>query len=93
MTTAPTPTGEQQAIIDACQRGGNLVIEAGAGTGKTSTLRLVAATQPRRRGLYVAYNKATATDAKRSFPASVTCATAHSLAFRTVGRRFAHRLM
>jgi superfamily I DNA/RNA helicase len=92
VTTAPTPTGEQQAIIDACQRGGNLVIEAGAGTGKTSTLRLVAATQPRRRGLYVAYNKATATDAKRSFPASVTCATAHSLAFRTVGRRFAHRL-
>jgi superfamily I DNA/RNA helicase len=92
VTTAPTPTGEQQAIIDACQRGGNLVIEAGAGTGKTSTLRLVAAIQPRRRGLYVAYNKATATDAKRSFPASVTCATAHSLAFRTVGRRFAHRL-
>jgi hypothetical protein len=40
----------------------------------------------------VAYNKAIATDAKRSFPASVTCATAHSLAFRAVGRRFAHRL-
>jgi superfamily I DNA/RNA helicase len=84
--------GEQQAIIDASQSGADLVIEAGAGTGKTSTLRLVAATQPRRRGLYVAYNKAIATDAKRSFPTSVTCATAHSLAFRAVGRRFAHRL-
>ena len=68
MTTAPTPTGEQQAIIDACQRGGNLVIEAGAGTGKTSTLRLVATTQPRRRGLYVAYNKATAIDANAPSP-------------------------
>jgi superfamily I DNA/RNA helicase len=90
--TVPTPTGEQQAIIDACRAGGNLVIEAGAGTGKTSTLKMVAATQPRRRGLYVAYNKAIATDAKRSFPASVTCATAHSLAFRAIGRRFAHRL-
>jgi superfamily I DNA/RNA helicase len=90
--TAPRPTGEQQAIIDAVQSGADLVIEAGAGTGKTSTLRLVAATQPRQRGLYVAYNKAIATDAKRSFPASVTCATAHSLAFRAVGRRFAHRL-
>ena len=90
--TAPPPTGEQQAIIDASQSGADLVIEAGAGTGKTSTLRLVAATQPRRRGLYVAYNKAIATDAKRSFPTSVTCATAHSLAFRAVGRRFAHRL-
>ena len=90
--TAPRPTGEQQAIIDASQSGADLVIEAGAGTGKTSTLRLVAATQPRRHGLYVAYNKAIAIDAKRSFPASVTCATAHSLAFRAVGRRFAHRL-
>jgi ATP-dependent exoDNAse (exonuclease V) beta subunit len=43
--TAPRPTGEQQAIIDASQSGADLVIEAGAGTGKTSTLRLVAATQ------------------------------------------------
>jgi hypothetical protein len=90
--TALGPTGEQQAIIDASQSGADLVIEAGAGTGKTSTLRLVAATQPRRRGLYVAYNKAIATDAKRSFPTSVTCATAHSLAFRAIGRRYTHRL-
>jgi hypothetical protein len=89
--TMPTPTGEQQAIIDASQSGADLVIEAGAGTGKTSTLRLVATTQPRRRGLYAAYNKAIAADAKRSFPASVMCATAHSLAFRAVGRRLAVR--
>jgi hypothetical protein len=66
--TAPRPTGEQQAVIDASQSGADLVIEAGAGTGKTSTLRLVAATQPRRRGVYVAYNKAIASDAKRSSP-------------------------
>jgi hypothetical protein len=90
--TAPKPTGEQQTIIDAYQTTANLVIEAGAGTGKTSTLRMLAACNPRRRGMYVAYNKAIAADAKRSFPASVTCATAHSLAFRAVGRRFAHRL-
>jgi superfamily I DNA/RNA helicase len=90
--TAPRPTGEQQAVIDAYQTDANLVIEAGAGTGKTSTLRMLAACNPRRRGVYVAYNKAIASDAKRSFPASVTCATAHSLAFRAVGRRFAHRL-
>jgi AAA domain/UvrD-like helicase C-terminal domain len=88
----PSPTGEQQAIIDAYRTDANLVIEAGAGTGKTSTLRMLAACNPRRRGLYVAYNKAIASDAKRSFPASVTCATAHSLAFRAVGRRFTHRL-
>jgi superfamily I DNA/RNA helicase len=90
--TAPRPTGEQQAVIDAYQTNTSLVIEAGAGTGKTSTLRMLAACNPRRRGVYVAYNKAIASDAKCSFPASVTCATAHSLAFRAVGRRFAHRL-
>jgi hypothetical protein len=75
--TTPTPTGEQQAIIDAYQTNANLVIEAGAGTGRTSTLRMLAACNPRRCGLYVAYNKAIASDAKRSFPSSVTWATIH----------------
>jgi hypothetical protein len=87
-----TPTPEQQAIIDAYLARQNLVIEAGAGTGKTSTLRMLAGAAPGRRGIYVAYNRAIADDAKRSFPPGVTCATAHSLAFRAVGRPFAHRL-
>lgn len=87
-----TPTPEQQAIIDAYLKRQNLVIEAGAGTGKTSTLRLLASSAPDRRGIYVAYNRAIADDAKRSFPSNVTCATAHALAFRAVGRQFAHRL-
>ncbi len=86
------PTAEQQAIIDAYLATHNLVIEAGAGTGKTSTLRLLSNAAPRRRGIYVAYNRAIADDAKRTFPPNVTCATAHSFAFRTVGRQFAHRL-
>jgi hypothetical protein len=87
-----TPTAEQQAIITAYLAGDNLVIEAGAGTGKTSTLRLLANAAPGRRGIYLAYNRAIADDAKRSFPSNVTCATAHSLAYRAVGRQFAHRL-
>jgi AAA domain len=87
-----TPTDEQRAITDAYLAGKNLVIEAGASTGKTSTLRLLASAAPDRRGVYVAYNRAIADDAKRSFPPNVTCATAHSLAFRAVGRSFAHRL-
>jgi ATP-dependent exoDNAse (exonuclease V) beta subunit len=49
--STPKPTGEQQAIIDAYQTTANLVIEAGAGTGKTSTLRMLAACTPRRRGV------------------------------------------
>ena len=87
-----TPTEEQQAIIDAYRTGRNLVIEAGAGTGKTTTLKMLGADKPGRKGIYIAYNKAIATDAKRSFPAGVQCATAHSFAYGAVGRMFRHRL-
>ncbi|MGW6498568.1 UvrD-helicase domain-containing protein [Nonomuraea angiospora] len=86
-----TPTGEQQSILDAAATGQPLVIEAGAGTGKTSTLKMVAAATPRR-ALYLAYNKAIAEDARASFPANVQCSTAHSLAFRAVGHQFKDRL-
>ncbi|GHH67526.1 hypothetical protein GCM10017673_14650 [Streptosporangium violaceochromogenes] len=85
------PTPEQAAIITAAASGQDLVIEAGAGTGKTSTLKMVAASTGRR-GLYLAYNRAIADDARASFPANVQCATAHSLAYRQVGHAFQHRL-
>ena len=87
-----TPTEEQQAIIDAYRTGRNLVIEAGAGTGKTTTLKMLGTERPGRKGIYIAYNKAIATDAKRSFPGDVQCATAHSFAYGAVGRMFRHRL-
>jgi hypothetical protein len=86
------PTDEQQAIIDAYSTGTNLVIEAGAGTGKTTTLKMLGTERPGRKGVYIAYNRAIAQDAKKDFPADVQCATAHSFAFGAVGRQFAHRL-
>jgi AAA domain/UvrD-like helicase C-terminal domain len=86
-----TPTAEQADIIAACQSGGNLVIEAGAGTGKTSTLKMAASVMGRR-GLYIAFNRAIARDAARSFPKNVSCSTAHSLAFRAVGHAYKARL-
>jgi Rad3-related DNA helicase len=76
------PTGEQLAVIDACAAGTSLVVEAGAGTGKTSTLLMAAIAMDDRRGIYLAYNRATAQAARRRFPASVTCVTAHALAYR-----------
>lgn len=75
------PTAEQQAIVDAALTGDSLVIEAGAGTGKTSTLKLIADALAPKRGLYLAYNKAIQTDAAASFPSNVQCKTAHSLAY------------
>ena len=90
--TGHTPTDEQQACRIAFKRGAGMVIEAGAGTGKTSTLKMLAAVKPNDRGVYIAYNRAIADDAKKSFPASVKCSTAHSLAFGSTGRQYAHRL-
>lgn len=85
------PTPEQQAIVDAFAKGQALVIEAGAGTGKTSTLDLLGRATGKR-CLYVAYNKSIASDASKRFSANVTCSTAHSLAYRSVGHRYRPRL-
>ena len=87
-----TPTPEQQAITDAYLTGAHLAVEAGAGTGKTSTLKMLAKATPARRGMYLAYNKAIATDAARDFPASVVCKTAHAFAYAAVARPYAPRL-
>ncbi|MGH8996730.1 MAG: UvrD-helicase domain-containing protein [Acidimicrobiales bacterium] len=87
---APTP--EQQAIIDAAATGKAVAISAGAGTGKTSTLRMIAEARPKTRMLYVAYNKAIQVEAKKSFPINVTAKTAHSLAYREFGALMRDRL-
>lgn len=86
------PTAEQEAIITTAAAGGHLVVEAGAGTGKTSTLVLAARAMPRRRGLYIAFNRSIAREAQAKMPDNVTASTAHSLAFRAVGRRYKDRL-
>jgi superfamily I DNA/RNA helicase len=75
-----TPTAEQQAVADACAAGKNLVVQAAAGAGKTSTLKLAAAGMPGR-GRYLTYNSAAAKAAQGAFPARVKCSTIHSLAW------------
>lgn len=89
---AYTPTGEQAAIIEAAHTGQRVVAEALAGTGKTSTLVQVAATQPRRHALYLAFNKSVQIEAESRFPDWVDCRTAHSVAFHAVGKPYADRL-
>ncbi|WP_457028078.1 UvrD-helicase domain-containing protein [Kitasatospora sp. P5_F3] len=76
-----TPTPEQTEAIASYGDGIDLVIQAGAGCGKSSTLKLIARADSRRRMALVAYNRSTAADAKRSFPANVTASTGHGLAF------------
>ena len=93
MTTTTTfqPTPEQRVALDLFATGNDLVIEAGAGTGKTSTLLLLANLTPRT-GAYIAFNKAIVEEAKRKMPRTVTAGTAHSFAFRAVGAQMRHRL-
>lgn len=86
-------TEEQDQIIEASKTGGSMVIEAGAGAGKTSTLDKISRAKPKyESGVYVAYNRAIAGDAKSKFPRNTQCATAHSFAFRAVGVKYKHRL-
>lgn len=76
-----SPTEEQADAILAFQDGGSLKINAFAGTGKTSTLEMIAHSSTRR-GQYIAFNRNIVEEAKDRFPESVSCATTHGLAFR-----------
>lgn len=91
MTTF-APTAEQLTALESYATGEDLIIEAGAGAGKSSTLRLLAESTPERRGQYLAFNRALVDDARGAFPSHVNVATVHSLAFRALGHRYSHRL-
>lgn len=85
------PTGEQNEIVRLFTGGGSMVVDALAGTGKTSTLRLLAYST-RRRGLYVAYNRAIVDDVRATLPERCGASTAHGLAYKAVGTDYGHRL-
>ncbi|WP_455430932.1 3'-5' exonuclease [Streptomyces bottropensis] len=87
----PTPTDEQIHATDAFRAGRHLVLQAGAGTGKTATLVMLAAATSRR-GRYLAFNKSIALDAAARFPRTVHCKTAHATAYAALGHRYTHRL-
>ena len=78
-------TQEQQLVIEhVTTTKGLTLIDAVAGSGKTSTLRAMANTIPHTNGLMLAYNKAIATSSKKTFPTTTNCLTTHSLAYQAV---------
>lgn len=85
------PTEEQQQIIAAMDGDDDIAINALAGTGKTTTLRLISEKIAPKRGHYIAFNKAIVDEARSKFSSNITCTTAHSLAFKSVGHRFKAR--
>jgi superfamily I DNA/RNA helicase len=78
------PTDEQQENIDVVHSGVDTVIEAGAGTGKTSQLKMIAQNEASRRGLCIYFNREPAAQARRTFPSNVSCSTAHSIAWHAM---------
>lgn len=76
------PTDEQIAIIDAAKNGYTLAINALAGTGKTTTLKMIAEAMPGKKIAYLAFNKSIVGDMQRSdIPSNVSANTFHSIAF------------
>lgn len=91
-TRTLTPTAQQEDIRTAARSGGTVVVSALAGTGKTSTLKIIAGDMPHRPGTYLAFNKSVQLAAQGTFPGRVTVTTAHGLAYRAVGSAYGHRL-
>ena len=87
-----SPTEEQIAIIEGAKHDTDIAVEALAGTGKTTTLKLLADSKVGLKGTYVAFNKSIVDEAKSKFPSSVRCSTAHGLAYQAIGRDYASRL-
>jgi superfamily I DNA/RNA helicase len=73
------PTAEQQAILEHAPTT-SIKVAAGAGCGKTSTLAAYGQ-RWQKRGLYLAFNKSIADEARRKFPANIETRTAHSFAY------------
>ncbi|AGM47044.1 putative UvrD-type helicase [Alteromonas phage vB_AmaP_AD45-P3] len=77
-------TTEQQAVIDYVKQDDKeplVLIDSVAGSGKTTVLKGIADAVGGKNSLYLAYNKAIATESKGKFPKNVNCRTTHSLAY------------
>lgn len=96
MVAGYIPTDEQRAILEAILQilDGNgpkvLVVNAGAGSGKTSLLRMA---EEVLHGTiqYCAYNRPLVDESRKKFK-KAKCSTGHGLAFGPVGSNYKHRL-
>lgn len=91
MSSKFTPTKQQLDILEAFKNTRVLKVNAIAGSGKTSTLELLADAN-QKPSLLLAFNKSIADEASRRFPAHVSCRTINSLAYAHFGKPLAHKL-
>ncbi len=79
-------TQQQTEILDSITQYENIKINAFAGTGKTTTLKLIANNYPSKKILYLAFNTGIKNEAISIFPANTTVKTTHGLAFVAIQR-------
>lgn len=91
MSNKLTPTQEQLDIIEAFKQTRVLKVNAVAGSGKSSTLRMLAE-HNKTDSLLVAFNKAIAEEAAERFPSHVKCRTINSIAYQTHGIHLKHKM-
>ena len=82
-STKPTPTEEQSAILSlAASSSSNLMLNALAGCGKTSTLEMIEQAVDVRPILYLVFNKRNAEEAEERMLSTTTVRTFNSLGHR-----------
>jgi hypothetical protein len=90
------PTPQQREVVDAVLTGDDVVVRALAGTGKTSTLQLIARRlkreKPRQRIVYVAFNKSIQLEAQSKMPDNVESRTGDSIAYRAMPKEITAKM-
>lgn len=88
-----TPTPEQEAILEAIKTTpNNLIINALAGSGKTSTLQLIEAVSMQQPILYLAFNRRIADEASKKFNGTTSVRTLNGLGHRVWQKTQSNRL-
>jgi len=79
-------TKQQNEIIEAIPKYKNIKINAFAGTGKTTTLKLIANKYKEKKILYLAFNSSIKNEASKIFPSNSFVKTTHGLAYSAVSK-------
>lgn len=77
-------TKQQKEILESVKQYKSIKINAFAGTGKTTTLKLISDTYKTKKILYLAFNSAIKNEASDMFPSNTSVKTTHGLAFGAI---------
>jgi ATP-dependent exoDNAse (exonuclease V) beta subunit len=77
-------TVQQKEILESVKKYKSIKINAFAGTGKTTTLKLIAQTHKEKKILYLAFNSAIKNEAISIFPENTHVKTTHGLAYGAI---------